>query len=215
MTGRVSVGRAARLLCAAALVPSLAVPALAQTAPQPQPPPPQNPPIDPAELDPSAPLAPMPDLGVDWPDLNAKDAMEAVTPAPNSKAQTAAALAEGGGQTRYAWTIEGISGVGNAEELLKSFRRQSALDADRKDPANAAQIGRRSRADADLLVQLLRSQGYYDAAVEPRTERVDGGLRVVLAADPGQQYRFVTVDLPGLAGAGPEASKLRDAFGVK
>jgi len=215
MTGRVSVGRAARLLCAAALVPSLAVPALAQTAPQPQPPPPQNPPIDPAELNPSAPLAPMPDLGVDWPDLNAKDTMEAVTPAPNSKAQTAAALDEGGGQTRYAWTIEGIAGVGNAEELLKSFRQQSALEADRKDSANAAQIGRRSRADADLLVQLLRSQGYYDAAVEPRTERVDGGLRVVLAADPGQQYRFVTVDLPGLAGAGREASKLRDAFGVK
>ena len=38
---------------------------------------PRRPPIDPAELDPSAPLAPMPDLGVDWPDLNAKDATEA------------------------------------------------------------------------------------------------------------------------------------------
>ena len=111
----------------------------------------------------------MPDLGVDWPDLNAKDAMEAVTPAPNSKAQTAARPRRGwSDRSRYAWTIEGISGVGNAEELLKSFRRQSALDADRKDPANAAQIGRRSRADADLLVQLLRSQGYYDAASSSR-----------------------------------------------
>ena len=38
---------------------------------------------------------------------------------------------------------------------------------------------------------------------------------MVLAADPGQQYRFVSVDLPGLAAAGPEAAKLRDAFAVK
>ena len=38
---------------------------------------------------------------------------------------------------------------------------------------------------------------------------------MVLAADPGQQYRFVTVELPGLAAAGPEAAKLRDAFAVK
>ena len=157
----------------------------------------------------------MPDLGVDWPDVNAKEATEPAPAIPNAKVKSAASLDESGGEARYIWMIEGIGSVGNAEELLKAFRKQSALEADRKDPANAAQIGRRSRADADLLAQLLRSQGYYDAAVEPRTERVDGGLRVVLAADPGQQYRFVTVDLPGLAEAGPEASKLRDAFAVK
>jgi len=212
MTGRVSVGRAARLLCAAALLPSV-VPAFGQTAAPP--PPPQNPQPDAAELDPSAPLAPLPDLGVEWPDLKAKDTTEPSPATPNSPAQAAASLDEGGGQARYVWTIEGIAGVGNAEELLKSFRKQSALEADRKNPANAAQIGRRSRADADLLTQLLRSQGYYDAAVEPRTERADGGLRVVLAADPGKQYRFVTVDLPGLSAAGPDAAKLREAFAVK
>src|SRR5689334_4084126 len=212
MTGRVSVGRAARLLCAAALLPSV-VPAFGQTAAPP--PPPQNPQPDAAELDPSAPLAPLPDLGVEWPDLNAKDRTEQSPATPNSPAQAAASLDEGGGQARYVWTIEGIGSVGNAEELLKAFRKQSALEADRKDPANAAQIGRRSRADADLLAQLLRSQGYYDAAVEPRTERVDGSLRVILAADPGQQYRFVSVDLPGLAAAGPEATKLRSAFAIQ
>ena len=66
--------------------------------------------------------------------------------------------------------VEGLAAIGNSEELLKAFRKQSALEADRKDPANAAQIGRRSRADADLLAEMLRSQGYYDAVVEPRTE---------------------------------------------
>ena len=70
-----------------------------------------------------------------------------------------------------------MSKFGNAEDLLNTFRQQSALEADRKKPANAAQIGRRSRADADLLAELLRSQGYYDAVVEPRTERVAGGSR--------------------------------------
>jgi translocation and assembly module TamA len=193
------------LVPAAAFAQTTSAPPPAQAPPQPVP--------DAAELDPSAPLAPLPDLGVDWPDLNAK---EQVAPAPaTGNAPASAALDQAGGDIRYVWTIEGIGSVGNAEELLKTFRRQSALEKDRKDPANAAQIGRRSRSDADLLAQLLRSQGYYDAVVEPRTERADGGLRVVLAADPGVQYRFVTVDLPGLSAAGPQSAKLRDAFAVK
>src|SRR5438270_441409 len=150
-----------------------------------------------AALDPSAPLAPLPDLGVDWPDLNAKD----VT-APGPATASPATTGENGSQIRYTWTLEGLSSIGNAEDLLKAFRQQSALAADSKKPANAAQIGRRSRADADLLAELLRSQGYYDAAVEPRTERVTGGLQVVLTADPGQQYRFASVELPGLEAAG-------------
>jgi translocation and assembly module TamA len=62
---------------------------------------------------------------------------------------------------------------------------------------------------------LLRAQGYYDALVEPRTEKAGDALRVVLSADPGPQYRFASVDLPGLAAAGPEATQLRDIFGVK
>src|SRR5206468_312977 len=81
--------------------------------------------------------------------------------------------------------------------------------------ANAAQIGRRAAADADLLVELLRSQGYYDAQVMARTEKVGEALRVILTAEPGQQYRFASVDLPGLDAAGPVATKLRDAFAVR
>jgi translocation and assembly module TamA len=206
MSGRDSVGRAARLLCAAAILPLGAVMASAQTAPtqRPQPTP------DPAELDPSAPLAPLPDLGVDWPDINSKAPSTVV-----ANPQPGAAQISDQNETRYSWAIEGIGSVGDVEDLQKAFRRQSALEADRKDAANAAQIGRRSRADADLLAELLRSQGYYDAVVEPRTERAAGGLRVILAAEPGQQYRFVTVDLPGLDAAGGEAVKLREAFAVK
>src|SRR5206468_6684623 len=100
-------------------------------------------------------------------------------------------------------------------DVLKAFRAQSTLEAERKNSANAAQIGRRASADADLLAQLLRSQGYYDAVVEPSTEGAGGQLRVVLTADPSQQYRFASVELPGLETAGPEAAKLREVFAVK
>src|SRR5207248_9075526 len=144
------------------------------------------------------------------PDLNAKD----VT-APGPATASPATTGENGSQIRYTWTLEGLSGIGNAEDLLKAFRQQSALAAESKKPANAAQIGRRSRTDADLLAELLRSQGYYDAVVEPSTQRVAGGLQVVLTADPGQQYRFASVELPGLEAAGEDAAKLRNIFNVR
>ena len=153
MTGRDSLGKAARLLCAAAAFPFVSAPAFAQQPPAPPVQTPQQPAPDAAELDPSAPLAPMPDLGVEWPDLNARE--QIVAPG-EATAKTTPVVNEGTGEIRYAWTIEGITGVGNAEELLQSFRKQSALEADRKDAANAAQIGRRSRADADLLAELRR-----------------------------------------------------------
>ncbi|MEO5971850.1 MAG: BamA/TamA family outer membrane protein, partial [Sphingomicrobium sp.] len=92
---------------------------------------------------------------------------------------------------------------------------QSALRAGRGDAANAAQIERRSGADAELLAELLRSHGYYDAAVEPRIEGEGAVLRVVLEAAPGPQYRFTSVTLPGLEQAGEEAERLRRAFAVK
>jgi translocation and assembly module TamA len=194
---------AAWLVCGAAFA-AWASAAAAQIAP---------PPAGPAELDPNAPLAPLPDIGVAWPDLNATDTAPAAPSTPQSAQSPAQATASGA--THYTLIVEGVDGIANSADLLTAFRKQSALEADRKDPANAAQIGRRSRADADLLAELLRSQGYYDAAVEPRTEGTGGQLRVILAADPGLQYRFSAVELPGLEAAGADAARLRQAFAVK
>jgi translocation and assembly module TamA len=213
MSGRGSAIEAARLLCAVAVAAVMAAPATGQTAPSPAPALPSG---DPAELDPNAPLAPMPDLGVDWPQLDAKD----VAPAPQTQVpagQEAASkpAVEASGTLRYTVEVEGLSPVGNGEDMVAAFRKQSTLEAERKHSANAAQIGRRASADADLLAELLRSQGYYDAAVEPRTERSGDMLRVILTADPGVQYRFTSVELPGLDAAGPEAAKLRDSFSVR
>jgi len=176
-------------------------------------PPTPAPPPDAAELDPSAPLDPMPGLGIAWPELDARETAPPPAAAPTKRKGHAVAVTVG--DIRYTVQVEGLGSVGDSEELLRAFRQQSALEAERKDPANAAQIGRRANADADLLTQLLRADGYYDAAVEPRTEKVGNALSVVLTADPGSQYHFASVDLPGLDSAGPGAARLRDRFAVK
>ena len=158
----------------------------------------------------------MPDLGIAWPNLQASDpaAPPAVTPAtPKTTAKRGAASSAG--DIRYTVQVEGLAAIGNADYLLHEFRKQSALEAEHKDPTNAAQIGRRASADADLLTELLRSQGYYDANVEARTDAEGNALRVVLTADPGQQYRFASVELPGVEAAGSEAARLRDIFAVR
>ncbi|MEO7240568.1 MAG: POTRA domain-containing protein, partial [Sphingomicrobium sp.] len=186
----------------------LAQPAMAQAPPA----------RDPTELDPSAPLDTMPDLGVDWPDLDSKDEPLAVSPeAPPAAAPAIVPLdtVDGGAELRYIVVLEGLEAIGASDALVAAFDKQSALRAKRKDPANAAQVDRRSRADAELLAELLRSQGYYDAEVEPRIDQAAGALTVVLAAVPGAQYEFQSVELPGLDAAGAEAAKLRAAFAVK
>jgi len=156
----------------------------------------------------------MPDLGVDWPDLGKAPAQPLPQTQPGQPA-AAASPTETGDVRRYTLSIEGLATVGGSEDLLAAFRKQSALEGDKKKAANAAQIDRRSRADADLLTELLRSQGYYDAVVEPRTERSGDTLQVVLDAEAGEQYRFATVTLPGIEAAGPEADQLRSIFAVK
>ncbi len=202
MSGRGTARIAARLLSAAALTAFVAAPAVAQQGGA-------------AELDPSAPLDPLPELGVEWPDL---DTPESPVPPPGqAPAEPAPVLAidEESGEQRYAVSVEGLGSTADPAALLAAFREQSALEGDRSRTANAAQIDRRSRGDAELLTELLRSRGYYDAAVEPHTARANGDLVVILAAEPGPQYRFAAVSLRGLEAAGPEAARLRETFAVK
>ncbi|HEX8412960.1 MAG TPA: outer membrane protein assembly factor, partial [Sphingomicrobium sp.] len=211
MIGRGKARAAAQLLCAAAWVGFAAANGQAQVAAP-----------DSRPLDPSAPLDPLPDLGLDWPDLD----LPGETPSGNSPSTTTAAMpqisvveatpvtADAGSERPYSVAVEGLEAVGGADSILLAFTEQSALQADRKGIANSAQIDRRSRADGQLLAELLRSQGFYDAVVEPRIENADP-LRVVLAAEPGTQYVFQSVELPGLDTAGPEGAALRAIFAVK
>jgi translocation and assembly module TamA len=199
------MGVVARLLCAAATAVLACAPAAAQQ------PAPQTGAPDSADVDPSAPLAPMPDIGVPWPDLS-----KALPEAPNPEAPAAGtAITDTSAERSYTIAIDGLDRIGDRQTLVDAFEKQSALYEGRRDPANVAQVQRRSEDDADLLAEILRSEGYYDAVVEPDIEPEGTILRVTLQADPGEQYTFQSIDLPGLEAAGPEAETLREAFAVK
>lgn len=159
---------------------------------------------DVTQLDPNAPMAPLPDLGVDWPDL---------AKAPPEPADPAATL-ELVGDARYSYAVNGIDAV--ASPLLRQrFDELSTLKQHANAPANAAQLDRRASEDVDLLTGLLRGEGYYDARVTSRIEPHGGKPLVTLEAEPGTLYRFAGVTLNGLTEAGAKSDDLRSAFGVK
>jgi translocation and assembly module TamA len=200
--------RGAFLLAAAACGLALPVPARAQQSP-----------ADPAELDPSAPLDPMPDLGVDWPDMASPDPV--IEPEPSDSAEATAAetasdnIEDSAAARRYALRIEGLETVADSAELVERFDDKSVLRKDEDDPANAAQIDRRAREDAELLTSLLQSEGYYDAEVEPGIALEGERIMVELVAKPGPRFTFRSVELQGIEAAGEQAGKLREAFAVK
>jgi translocation and assembly module TamA len=168
-------------------------PAFAQAAPE----------VEPA-LDPDSPLAPLPDLGLDWPDLLAM---------PDDVVPTEATT-DASADLRYDVRFDGLD-VEQTELVAAQFDALSTLKAGEKQPANVAQIDRRAREDAELLAELLRARGFYDAEVEPRVTPGAGQVLVTLAAEPGEQYRFRAVEVRGLEGAPDQAQALRDAFGVR
>lgn len=135
----------------------------------------QTMPAETTPLDPNAPLAPLPDIGVAWPELGSDPAGAA-----------AAAATDVAAERRYDWRIDGID-TSATPLLRKRFEELSTLNANDGTVANAAQLDRRAREDADLLQTLLRGEGYYDARV---TTRVEPGPKplVVLAAEPGTLY---------------------------
>ena len=166
----------------------------------------QTPPAAEPSLDPDSPLADLPDLGVDWPTITGAPA----TPAPPGSS----ILADAGADLRYDVEFAGLD-TDQADQVTAQFNQLSTLKAGEKQPANVAQVDRRAREDADLLAELLRSHGYYDAVVDPRVATRDGRVLVTLEADPGELYHFAAVEVRGLQGAPEQAEALRQAFGVK
>lgn len=202
--------RAAASLAAFALILSSAAASAQAPLPPPSPPPATSgDPLDQVDqpLDPSAPLNPWPDLEVEWPDMEAPDSEIPETPD--------AAISEAAATRAYTYRIEGLSEA-ESPALFAQFRSLSALEEYRGDAANAAQIDRRARADADLLAELMRAHGFYDATVTTSVEAAPGGgFSVALDVQPGPIYRFAEIRLPGLdETAGDDAAALRQAFTV-
>lgn len=168
-----------------------------------------------AETPPSAPiadsptdLAPMPDIGVDWPDPARIDAAPAAGPT-EVKGIAADRL------QRYRVVLEGAEPLGAA--FRARFDELSALVTNQSKAANAAQINRRARDDEDLVRQLLAAQGHYDgrvvAIVNNTPESGETVVRVMVT--PSDAFHFGTVTLPGLDAAGKEAPALAEKFAVK
>jgi translocation and assembly module TamA len=152
-------------------------------------------------LDPESPMAPLPDLGVEWPDLNKSDpAAPALEAAP--------ATVDVADDQRYGLVVTGLETL--PDIVSTRFNELSVLKEGAGKPANVAQIDRRARDDSELLTTILRAEGYYDANIETDVAPVDGRLVVTLAVDPGPLYKFGTVDV-----AGAPKAEVRDAFGVK
>ena len=204
VSGAMGRGRAS-LLAAAACGLALAVPARAQ---QPAP--------GPAELDPNAPLDPMPDLGVDWPDMDSPDPLpEPITgEAAGARESAGPAIEDSATARRYDYRVGGLDGIAEAETIREQFREQSALEEEDSEAANAAQIDRRAREDAELLTSLLQAQGYYDAEVETDIGLEGDQILVDLRAAPGRRFTFAAVELQGIESAGDKAAKLREAFAI-
>ncbi|MGC6401039.1 autotransporter assembly complex protein TamA [Sphingomonas sp. FW199] len=178
----------------------------AQDIAPPAPPPPPAPAAPGPELDPDSPMADLPDFGVDWPDL--------ATPLPGEQADATdpeAIVVEGAAERRYRYALQGVDGI--ADPLfLQRFREGSALEAHDDEPSDAAQIERRARQDVELLDELMRAAGYYDARVRPRIGAEADTILVTLDVTPGPRYTIDTVALPGLDAAGPRADELRGAL---
>lgn len=138
-------------------------------------------------IDPSAPLPPLPDLGVAWPAADAPGAPPAATTPPDE------AL------VRYRVELTGVEGAATEAE----FRQLSTLRSG-GDRANLAQIEARARADVALTERLLRAHGHYagTASYQITPPAAAGGdARVVIAAVPGALYAFETIDIATSADA--------------
>ncbi|ATW02377.1 BamA/TamA family outer membrane protein [Sphingorhabdus sp. YGSMI21] len=220
------------------LMGSLIGPGHAQTADMPAASEPDEQDFD-APLDPDQPLTEFPDFGVEWPDLDEvtqplADESEDTTAvddeaeaAPGDQDIAEEQLAEPAPLNEYrptdalAETAYGISFEGLPEKIGEAFDTRfdilSVLEQYRGDEANFAQIRRRAQSDAELVEQLLRIEGYYDAVVQTRFES-DGAERidVVIRVQAGPQYKLDAIVLSGLeAAVDPDPVDFRETFGLQ
>lgn len=146
---------------------------------------------DPLELD------DMPDIGIDWPDLDAsptvltqeEDSTQVEQPALAAEEQSvdpedvevaepsAPLVAPTSGDTlaaldpaqplRYKTSLDGVADVANG--LFRTrFDALSVLKQSEHDRANIAQIRRRAQSDEELVEELLRTRGYYEGRTRAR-----------------------------------------------
>ncbi len=158
-------------------------------------------------LDPTSPMAELPDIGVAWP---------VMTTAPDAGSDPAVPALQNAdpGDRRYSVELIGMEKI-DAAPIIARFEALSALKQGEGKVANTAQIDRRAREDRDLLDQILRTSGYYDAQIDSEVENGrDGKLLVRFLVAAGPRYRFQNVTVDGLDAAGVKAAEFAKTFGI-
>ncbi|WP_370308437.1 autotransporter assembly complex protein TamA [Sphingobium abikonense] len=186
----------------------------------------------PALPDSDAPLDAMPDIGLDWPDMDQPDNVAPLVPdpadqagapaeafdvAPTDPAEAVAAFADAGEERRYTVNLTGLDGIADTT-FRQRFDELSVLHQGEDKAANLAQINRRIAEDRELLDRLLRAKGYYAARVRGNVAAPALGsdrLAVTFIITPGTRYLLSSVDVTGLAETGEREAKLRAAFPPK
>lgn len=203
-----------------------------------------------AEPDPAAPLADLPGTELAWPDAGQLPKIELLSPDPdiqlaeeNVNGAAEALAAENSGLvdaprlanavTRQVGKQVELAYPGGTEAFLDDafLARFSGLSAltrfSDNQEENVAQLLRRARSDRELLLKLLRVNGYYDAEVYQTLRGGSSGtdaeapatdvrnLAVRFDILPGPQYHLRTITLGDLAATGQDFPLLRGAFAVQ
>lgn len=161
---------------------------------------------------PLSPLEELPDLGIEWPEaLGTDDPDDPVAIDGEPQADQAVDPAA----PRYTVALTGLP-FEIEDGARATFDGLSNLAQGDGEAETASQVERRAEADALILAEILRSEGYYAAVVTPRT-RVEGGIiAVTLEAEAGTRYVFEEIALPGIEATGPEEARaLRGIFGIR
>lgn len=184
------------------------------------------------QLDPDAPLDPLPELGVEWPDMaEPLPPLPALPPIAGDDISPTEVLADsaqlatpdaaanpifdiGAEDRRYTVLLSGFDAI-TSRRFFDRFNALSVLRQGEGSVTNGAQIARRIAEDRVLLEGLLRVVGYYDASLVDDILLGTDGLDIVFVAQIGPRYSYSDVVLEGL-GSLPddEAARLRLIFGI-
>ncbi|MEM7665924.1 MAG: BamA/TamA family outer membrane protein [Pseudomonadota bacterium] len=110
-------------------------------------------------------------------------------------------------------------------ELIRRFAALSTIEALESDEDTTPQLAARARADEDLLIETLRTYGYYSSEVvrelsggrrNGESSQADQKPRVLFDVFPGPRFSFGEIDLGELDNLPePTSEDLRAAFGIK
>ncbi|MBC2668299.1 autotransporter assembly complex family protein [Novosphingobium piscinae] len=184
-------------------------------------------------VDPTAPLAELPGMTLPWPDATEPvPVLAALPPDPDLAAEgtTAVTLPESTVASGEEIKVSGhltlvfpprLQTFPERATFIDRFSALSTLLKYDNKEATFAQVAARARADRELIAQLLRIYGYYDALVTQTVGKGDltaaeVGTDVMVRFDvePGPRFRFGAIALGQLDRAGPDAVGFRQTFAI-